>query len=113
MLLLFGYIALIGPINYLVLRRLDEREWAWVTMPALIAIFAVGAYAYGSALRGSDVIVNEVAIVRGAPGRHRGQRPGLPRGLLADPRHRTRSRCRAARCCRRRSTATSTICKTE
>ena len=36
-------------------------------MPALIAIFAVGAYGYGSALRGSDVIVNEVAIVRGAP----------------------------------------------
>jgi hypothetical protein len=66
-LLLFGYIALIGPINYLVLRRLDKREWAWVTMPALIAIFAVGAYAYGSALRGSDVIVNEIAIVRGAP----------------------------------------------
>jgi hypothetical protein len=66
-LLLFGYIALIGPVNYLVLKRLDKREWAWVTMPALIAIFAVGAYAYGSALRGSDVIVNEVAIVRGAP----------------------------------------------
>jgi hypothetical protein len=37
-------------------------------MPALIAIFAAGAYAYGAALRGSDVIVNEVAIVRGAPG---------------------------------------------
>jgi hypothetical protein len=66
-LLLFGYIALIGPINYLVLKRLDKREWAWITMPALIAVFAVGAYAYGSALRGSDVIVNEVAIVRGAP----------------------------------------------
>jgi len=66
-LLLFGYIALIGPINYFVLKRLDKREWAWVTMPVLIAIFAVGAYVYGSALRGSDVIVNEVAIVRGAP----------------------------------------------
>jgi hypothetical protein len=65
--LLFGYILLIGPINYLVLRRLDRREWAWVTMPVLIAVFAVGAYAFGAALRGLDVIVNEVAIVRGAP----------------------------------------------
>jgi hypothetical protein len=65
--LLFGYILLIGPINYIVLRRLDRREWAWVTMPVLIAIFAVGAYAFGAALRGLDVIVNEVAIVRGAP----------------------------------------------
>lgn len=66
--LLGGYILLIGPVNYLVLRRLDKREWAWVTMPALIAVFAVGAYGFGSLLRGSDIIVNEVAIVRGAPG---------------------------------------------
>ncbi len=40
--LLVAYIALIGPINYLVLRRLDKREWAWVTIPALVALFAVG-----------------------------------------------------------------------
>jgi hypothetical protein len=68
LLLLAGYIALIGPINYLVLRRLDRREWAWVTMPVLIIVFAAGAYGFGAALRGLDVIVNEVAIIRGAPG---------------------------------------------
>ncbi len=67
-LLLGAYILLIGPINYLVLRRLDRREWAWVTMPVLIAAFAAGAYGFGSALRGSELIVNEVAIVRGSPG---------------------------------------------
>jgi hypothetical protein len=67
LLLLFGYIALIGPINYLILRRIDRREWAWVTMPVLIVAFAVGAYGFGSALRGSSIIVNEVGIVRGAP----------------------------------------------
>jgi hypothetical protein len=67
LLLLFGYIALIGPLNYLILRRIDRREWAWVTMPVLIVGFALGAYAFGSALRGSSIIVNEVGIVRGAP----------------------------------------------
>jgi hypothetical protein len=67
LLLLGGYILLIGPVNYLVLRRLDRREWAWITMPVLIAVFAAGAYGFGAALRGLDVIVNEVAIVRGAP----------------------------------------------
>ena len=66
--LLGGYIVLIGPINYLVLRRLDRRELAWVTMPILIAVFAVASYGFGTALRGSDLILNEVAIVRGAPG---------------------------------------------
>jgi hypothetical protein len=37
-------------------------------MPVLIAAFAAGAYGFGSALRGSELIVNEVAIVRGSPG---------------------------------------------
>lgn len=66
--LLGAYILLIGPINYIVLRRLDRREWAWLTMPVLIGAFAVGAYGFGSLLRGSELILNEVAIVRGAPG---------------------------------------------
>jgi hypothetical protein len=66
--LLGAYILLIGPINYLVLKRLDRREWAWVTMPVLIVAFAAGAYGFGTFLRGSELIVNEVAIVRGSPG---------------------------------------------
>jgi hypothetical protein len=66
--LLIAYIALIGPINYLVLRRIDRREWAWFTMPSLIVVFAVGAYGFGAALRGSEVVVNEIATVRGAAG---------------------------------------------
>jgi hypothetical protein len=70
--LLLGYIALIGPVNYLVLRRLDRREWAWVTMPVLVLVFAVAAYGLGAALKGTDVIVNELGIVRGAAGTDRG-----------------------------------------
>ncbi len=37
-------------------------------MPVLIVVFAIGAYGFGAALRGSDVLVNEVALVRGSPG---------------------------------------------
>jgi hypothetical protein len=70
--LLLAYIVLIGPVNYLVLRRLDRREWAWLTMPVLVVVFAVGSYAMGAALKGSDVIVNEVAIVRAGQGATRG-----------------------------------------
>ena len=68
LILLLGYILLIGPVNYLVLRRLDRREWAWVTMPLLVVGFTVAAFAIGAALRGTDVIVNQVAFVRAAPG---------------------------------------------
>ncbi len=68
LLLIGGYILLIGPINYLILRRLDRRELAWISMPILIVAFAIGSYVFGTALRGSNLIVNEVAVVRGAPG---------------------------------------------
>jgi hypothetical protein len=68
LLLLLGYIVLIGPINYLVLRRLDRREWAWVTMPLLVVGFTLAAYSMGFVLRGTEVIVNQVALVRAAPG---------------------------------------------
>ena len=67
LLLLAGYILLVGPLNYFLLRRLDRREWAWITMPLLVVGFAVAAYVYGSTLRGGQVIINSVAIVRGAP----------------------------------------------
>jgi hypothetical protein len=66
--LLFGYIVLVGPVNYLVLKRIDRREWAWVTVPALIAVFTLGSFGIGALMRGSDVIVHEVGVVRGAPG---------------------------------------------
>jgi len=70
--LLVAYIALIGPINYIVLRRLDKREWAWITIPALVVVFAVGSYGLGASLKGSDVIVNEVGVVRASQGSGRG-----------------------------------------
>ncbi|HXG26379.1 MAG TPA: hypothetical protein VNL94_05960 [Candidatus Binatia bacterium] len=62
-----AYILIIGPINYWILRRLDRRELAWITMPVLVLAFAAAAFGYGALLRGTDVIVNEVAIVQAAP----------------------------------------------
>ncbi len=70
--LLLAYIVLIGPVNYLILRRIDKREWAWVTIPALVVVFAVGSYAMGASLKGSDVIVNQITVVRAAQGTGRG-----------------------------------------
>jgi hypothetical protein len=62
-----AYILIIGPINYLILKRLDRRELAWVTMPVLVLAFATAAFGYGALLKGTDVVVNQVAIVHGAP----------------------------------------------
>ena len=66
-LVLLLFIILIGPVNYLVLRRLDRRELAWVTIPALTIVFALGIYAFGATTKGRSITVNSVSIVRIAP----------------------------------------------
>jgi hypothetical protein len=63
-----AYILLIGPVSYVVLRRLDRRELAWVTAPVLVLVFSAGTYGIGSAIKGSDVILHEISIVRTAAG---------------------------------------------
>jgi hypothetical protein len=70
--LFLGYALLLGPVNYLVLRRMDRREWAWLTVPALVVAFTLVAYVLGVALKGTSVVVNELAIVHGAAGADRG-----------------------------------------
>jgi len=59
-----GYILLIGPLSYLVLRRLDRRELAWVVAPVLVVVFSAASYGIGSSMKGSQVIVNQIAVVR-------------------------------------------------
>ncbi|MEO0561892.1 MAG: hypothetical protein AAF125_07255, partial [Chloroflexota bacterium] len=61
------YIALIGPLNYLVLNRINRREWAWVTIPLFIGIFSALAFVIGGQLRGTMPSIGRVAIVRSWP----------------------------------------------
>ncbi len=57
------YIVLLGPLNFLVLRRFRRREFMWVTIP-LGAILCMGA-TFGVAyhLKGSTVLINTVGMV--------------------------------------------------
>ena len=68
LLVIVAYIVLIGPVSYLVLSRLDRRELAWVTAPVLVLLFTAGSYGIGVTLKGSDVLVNQIAVIRTAPG---------------------------------------------
>ncbi|GIV97181.1 MAG: hypothetical protein KatS3mg057_1838 [Herpetosiphonaceae bacterium] len=69
LLILLGvYIALVGPLSYLVLRRLDRLAWAWVTIPALTLTFALLTYGIGAGQRGSDLILNQVTVVEQVSG---------------------------------------------
>jgi len=57
------YTLLIGPVNYVILRKLDRRELAWLTIPVLIAGFTGCAYLTGFQIRGSAPIVHSLAVV--------------------------------------------------
>jgi hypothetical protein len=59
-----GYILLIGPVTYLVLRRLDRRELAWIVAPVLVIVFSAVSYGIGASMKGSQIIVNQIAVVR-------------------------------------------------
>ena len=58
------YLALVGPLNYLFLKRIDKREWSWVTIPALSLIFAVLIYGLGYNIKGGRLITNTISLVK-------------------------------------------------
>ena len=72
-LLILGYVLVVGPLNYLLLRRIDRREWAWATIPASVLIFMLIAYAAGSGLRSGTVTTSQVAVIDTAPGQTEGR----------------------------------------
>lgn len=65
MLFLCAYIAVVGPINYLILRRMKRTELAWLTIPAIVTVFCMCSYVAGFGLRGNRTILNEMNIAFG------------------------------------------------
>jgi hypothetical protein len=64
---LFAYVIVVGPLNLLVLKLVDKRALAWITVPVLILLFSCVAYLTGYVSRGRRVIVNDISILRGRP----------------------------------------------
>jgi hypothetical protein len=58
------YVAMIGPLNYIVLNRIKRRELAWLTIPGLVVVFSCLAYFSGFAYRGARPILNRLAVVQ-------------------------------------------------
>lgn len=60
------YIIVIGPVNYLVLKRRNRRELAWATIPALVVLFSGIAYFAGFQIKGNEAIINQISVAIGA-----------------------------------------------
>jgi hypothetical protein len=60
----FAYILLIGPLDYLFLKRVARRmELTWITFPLIVLAVSIAAYAGAYAIKGSDLRVNKVDAV--------------------------------------------------
>jgi hypothetical protein len=47
------YAIVVGPLLYMILRRLDRREWAWYVIPIAAILTSIGIFQFGATNRGS------------------------------------------------------------
>jgi hypothetical protein len=58
------YIILVGPLDYLLLKRVFKRlEFTWITFPILVLIVSVAAYATAYYVKGDELRINKVDLV--------------------------------------------------
>jgi len=62
------YVLILGPGNYIVLRRLRRQELSWLTIPIGAVVFGVGTFALAYAHNGSTVIANVDTVALLDPG---------------------------------------------
>ncbi len=59
------YVLVIGPLNYIVLRRIKRLSWAWVTIPAVVIAFTLAGVLTGFRLRGNAPQVHRLNLMMG------------------------------------------------
>ncbi len=62
-LILFIYVLVVAPITYIILKKIDKREFMWVTVPALAIIFGIMVYYAGSGTRLSEITTNMISYI--------------------------------------------------
>jgi len=62
--LIIVYIACIGPLDFLLVKRVFKRmELTWITFPAIVLFFSLGAYFLAYALKGNLLHMNRVEVI--------------------------------------------------
>lgn len=62
--LLLGYILVLGPIRSLLVRRLKQRDWSWRITLIAIVIFSLLSYGLALQQKGTSIISSTVSVVR-------------------------------------------------
>ncbi len=73
-LLIFGiFILVVSPLNFVVLQRMGRLEWAWITIPASIAICTAITLYFTNSQPPGEVIINQMSIIQASPGQENAQ----------------------------------------
>ncbi len=63
-LLIFGYILVVGPLEYIVLKKVFKHlEFTWITFPLVVLAVGVGAYFLARNLKGEELRINKVDVI--------------------------------------------------
>jgi len=65
---LLAYLFCLVPVNYFILTRKNRRELAWITTPAVIILFTIGAYGIGYTMKGSRLLLNTISVTEASTG---------------------------------------------
>jgi len=65
---LLAYIIVLVPVNYFVLKAKDKKEYAWLTTPAIVLVFSIGAYMIGYGFKGGRTLVVKAGLVEAHAG---------------------------------------------
>lgn len=63
LLLLGGYLIVIGPLDHYWLKKINKQMLTWITFPCYVVIFSGLIYLIGFHLRAGDLELNELSIV--------------------------------------------------
>lgn len=65
---LLAYLVILSPVNYFILKRKCRLELAWVSVPLIIAVFAIGAYGIGYFMKGGSYQTKQAFLLQGSSG---------------------------------------------
>ncbi|MDB5082445.1 MAG: hypothetical protein JWP00_4369 [Chloroflexi bacterium] len=62
--LLAIYMVLMGPVNYLVLKKVKRLALSWITLPALTALFTFMVLNYANSQPPGQVLINQLSVIQ-------------------------------------------------
>lgn len=63
---LLAYLVCLVPINYLYLKKKRRMELAWISTPAIVVLFTLGAYAIGYTMKGGSIQLGVATVIEGS-----------------------------------------------